>query len=139
MPSSQYIIKIGVDFFKFSINLQNFKCTLSIISMLPSPHISHPYNRIGFTILSKRSYWDLIDKLCNLPFFNTSYITLYALLIKTFFAFVKLPVLEKFRPRYVNSYKKLIFWGNRPLENIIILDLLELTSKHIPRLLLLII
>jgi hypothetical protein len=49
------------------------------------------------------SYWDLIDKLCNLPFFNTSYIALYALLIKTFFAFVKLPVLEKFRPRYVNS------------------------------------
>jgi hypothetical protein len=25
------------------------------------------------------------------------------------------------------SYKKLIFWGNRPLEKIIILDLLELT------------
>jgi hypothetical protein len=44
-----------------------------------------------------------LDKLCNLPFFNTSYIALYALLIKTFFAFVKLPVLEKFRPRYVNS------------------------------------
>jgi hypothetical protein len=40
------------------------------------------------------------------------------------FAFVKLPVLEKFRPRYVNSltipiafpsYEKLIFWGNQPL------------------------
>jgi hypothetical protein len=38
-------------------------------------------------------------------------------------AFVKLPVLEKFRPRYVNSltisiafpsYEKLIFWGNQP-------------------------
>ena len=74
--------------------------------------------------------------LYNFPFFITSYIALYALLIKTFFAFVELPVLEKFRPRYVNSltisiafpsYEKLICWGNRPLEKNIILDLLELT------------
>jgi hypothetical protein len=50
--------------------------------------------------------------------------------------FSKLPVLEKFRPRYVNSltisiafpsYEKLIFWANRPLEKIIVLVLLELT------------
>ena len=39
----------------FKLNGRSLRWTLSIISLLPKPHISHPYSRIGFTILSKRS------------------------------------------------------------------------------------
>jgi hypothetical protein len=34
--------KHGVDDFKWSSNLQNFKCTFSIIPLLLKPHTSHP-------------------------------------------------------------------------------------------------
>jgi hypothetical protein len=40
--------------------------TLSIIYMLPSPHISQPYNNVGFTILSNRFSWQFIEILQNL-------------------------------------------------------------------------
>ena len=43
----------GVNVLKFNNDLQNVRCTLSKISLLPIPHISQPYNNTGFTILSK--------------------------------------------------------------------------------------
>jgi hypothetical protein len=62
LPNSPYTMKLGMDIFRHNKKLQNFKCTLSIISFLPDPQISHPYNKIGFTILSNKSNWHLIDK-----------------------------------------------------------------------------
>ena len=77
-PNSPYTIQFGVVLFKWSKSLQNFNCTRSNISLLPNLHTSQPYNKIGFTSLSKRPSWQLIDKLCFLPFAITSYIALIA-------------------------------------------------------------
>jgi hypothetical protein len=41
LPSSPYIIYDGVEDFKWSSNLQNFKWTFLIISLLLKPHTSH--------------------------------------------------------------------------------------------------
>jgi hypothetical protein len=86
-----YTIKLGVDTFRRNKSLQNFKWTLSIISFLPNPQISHPYNKIFFTILSNKSNWHLIDKLCILPFLNTSYMAL----IPLFTGFGKNDIIER--------------------------------------------
>ena len=40
---------------KLSNSLQNRKWTLSIISFFENPQTSHPYNKIGFIILSNKS------------------------------------------------------------------------------------
>jgi hypothetical protein len=59
---------------RLKVNIEKSKVlALSIISFLPNPQISHPYNKIGFTILSNKANWHLMDKLCILPFLNTSY------------------------------------------------------------------
>ena len=60
---------------------------------------SHPYNKIGFTILSNKSNWHLIDKLCILPFLNTSYMALIPLFTRVFFAILNYPVFENTIPR----------------------------------------
>jgi hypothetical protein len=46
-----------VEVLKLSNSLQNRKCTLSIISFFEIPQTSHPYNKIGFIILSNKSNW----------------------------------------------------------------------------------
>ena len=60
---------------------------------------SHPYNKIGFTILSNKSNWHLMDKLCILPFLNTSYMALIPLFTSSFFAILNDPVFENTIPR----------------------------------------
>ena len=44
---------MGVEFFNCKSSLQNFIWILSIISMFPNPHISQPYNNMGFTTFSQ--------------------------------------------------------------------------------------
>ena len=99
LPNSPYTIKLVVDTFRRNKSLQNFKWTLSIISFLPNPQISHPYNKIGFTILSNKFNWHLIDKLCILPFLNTSYMAVIPLFTSSFFAILNDPVFENTIPR----------------------------------------
>ena len=84
-------------------SLQNFKCTFSMTELLPKPKTSQPYKSIGLTILSNRSSWHSIDKLCNFPLRIISYIARVAFSAGAFFALEKLPVLENNTPRYVNS------------------------------------
>ena len=86
-------------YFKRNKSLQNFKWTLSIISFLSNPQISHPYNKTDFAILSNKSSWHLIDKLCILPFLNTSYMALIPLFTSSFFAILNDPVFESTIPR----------------------------------------
>jgi hypothetical protein len=47
LPNFSYTIKFGVELLKLRICLQNFKCNLSMRDKHESPHISHPYKRIG--------------------------------------------------------------------------------------------
>jgi hypothetical protein len=44
-------------------------------------------------------YWHLIDKLCILPFLNTSYMALIPLFTSSFFAILNDPVFENTIPR----------------------------------------
>jgi hypothetical protein len=48
-------IKVMYEVLKKGRKHNFFNCTHFNISLLPNPHTSQPYNKIGFTSLSKRS------------------------------------------------------------------------------------
>ena len=110
MPNLLKLINYGLLFLTCNRILQNFRWTLSTMSLLPTPHTSQPYNKISLTILSNRLSWHSMDRLCNLPFMIISYVALVVLLTLSFLAFEKLPVLEIKIPRYLNSIELLIYW-----------------------------
>ena len=53
LPNSPYTRQFGVVTLTPKILFKNCKCTFSILSFLPTPQTSLPYNRIGATIESK--------------------------------------------------------------------------------------
>lgn len=94
-PSSQYTTQFYVVILKFSNDLQNLRCTLSVQSILLKLRTSESYRRMGFIVLSNISTfcnWQKIqfDKLWYLPLFRISYMTLRPLSACNCIAFANL-------------------------------------------------
>lgn len=76
-------------------------CNFSTKAILPNPQTSHPYSKIGFTILSNISYLQSIDILCFLHLLITLYISLVAFSQSSFTLRLNDPFLQKCTPRYI--------------------------------------
>ena len=124
-PNSPYIIKFGVDLLTPNIHvyLQNLRCSCSVVSKWLNPQISHPYNKIGFIILSNKSNWQSIDKRNYLHFLNTANIVFDAWLIKSFLTFVNEPDLLKTSPSYFTSVTTSISLLLHIKQNVLLLKL----------------
>jgi hypothetical protein len=94
---------------KFNYNDKELKIVAHFSHL--DPQISHSYNKIGFTIVSNKSNWHLIDKLCILLFPNTSYMALIPLFTSSFFAILNDSVYQleiDIKVRMISYWCKLI-------------------------------
>ena len=91
----------GVDFFSLRTSLQNLRWSVSRVFRLRYPQISHPYNIIGKTVLSKSSNWMSMGRFPFLDFLITLNIALLPCFFNSLILFTKEPLLAKVTPRYL--------------------------------------
>jgi hypothetical protein len=94
-----------------NLSLSN-NINFDMLSLFEKPNMSLPYKIMGLVILSKRSNWHCIDKLCSLPFFSISNIAFDAIATCAVLASRMQMAVFQWTSPLVNYTHNLIFFTN---------------------------